>query len=250
MSFPHVINGYDGAQHDFGSTKLFPLGTQMVLEDARTFRYGLNNATNASFAGDLQQAEAPDANFDELAYNTNPAVGDLSMSITNGATAIVADDYLEGWAVTNNTNSTTSALDAGYMYRLATHLAVATTAAGTFNFYGSVDVVAVFATGGEVALVRSPYAQFIICPTTLTREVIGVAAARITAAQFGWVQTRGPCAVLTEGTPVIGTHVGAGTTAGAVTVDAGTADLESIKLGYTIEIGISTEWSTIFLTIE
>lgn len=249
MSLPHTIWGYDGAQHDFGSTKQHPLGTKMMLEDGRTFRYALAGAT-ALFAGDLQQAEAPTGNHDELAYNTNPAVGDTSMSITNGSSEIAADDFLEGWAVTNNTNSTTSALDAGYMYRLATHVLVAASAAGTFNFYGSVDVVAAFATGGEVALIRSPYAQIIINPTDQTALTCGVAAARITAAQYGWVQTRGPCAVLTNGTLLLGHSVVPGaTTAGSVDTEP-TGGGDEPAIGMVMEAGVSTEWSTVFLTLE
>jgi len=60
---PIVINGPDSLRFQTDSKRLYPLGTELHLQDGRKFRFGRNgNATAAR--GSVYQSEVPDANFD------------------------------------------------------------------------------------------------------------------------------------------------------------------------------------------
>jgi len=81
---------------------------------------------------------------------------------------------------------------------------------------------------------------------TDTGGVIGAAVDNITAASYGWLQTKGACALLADGTVTVGTSVVASNgTAGAVEAATGAQQI----VGFALSGIATTEYGAIFLTL-
>jgi hypothetical protein len=249
MSFPNIIFGREGAQYEIHATDAagmgrHPWGTILITPDGRQFRYARAGGTIG--AGLLCQSEVPEANWDELNVNTF-AVGDKSLLITTGATAVDLNEIAGGYVnVEDDTGE-------GYMYRVASNVANAGSAESAFILDTGVKLAAVAAT--TVGLLKNPYRDFIIHPSPPTAIVIGVTQMAVVAGNCCWLQTKGPCSVLTEGTLVIGDSVQPSSSAdGAVTpltLTEGTPNTEiAPPVGWCMEVAATTEYSAIYLRID
>ena len=201
MSFPTVIFGTEGEQFNSYTDQRWPLGTQMILQDGRRYRFARNGA-GAATAGLLFQSEVPDGAFDTLAvvaatstYNT---AGTRSLRITLPASAVTKDLWKEGYAVTE----AAAGAGEGYAYKVVTNPASA----------GSEDITLTLETAlkhtlntsDTITMVKHPGADVIIHPAPRTANLYGVAAGAIAAASFGWFAVGGAQPVLVVGTHVIG----------------------------------------------
>jgi hypothetical protein len=217
-----------------------PLGFRQITKDGRVFRYCQAGAT-ALIAGNVEQSAAPIANH--LA-NTPPAVavGATSFTYTPGATIGAANLYAEGYMQVDTTPGE------GYTYKVAGHAAIASATA--FTLYLEDPIQVALTTSSRVGLVHNAYKNLIINPTTATAAVAGVAAAPVTAAYYGWVQTWGPCSTLINGTPGVGIGVVvSATTAGAVDVAAVAAEINVRIIGHMMQVGVSTKMNFVNLKI-
>ena len=201
MSFPNMIFGNEGEQFNSYTNKRFPLGTQMLLQDGRRYRFGLNGA-GAATAGFLFQSEVPDANHDTNAvpaaaatYNT---AGTRNLRVTISANAIVANLWAEGYAVTE----AAAGAGEGYAYKVKSHPASAGSEDVTFVLES--ELKHTLTTSDKVTFVRNPGAQVIIHPAPPTAALFGVAAGAIAAGSYGWFAVGGPQPVAVVGTHVIG----------------------------------------------
>lgn len=202
MSFPFILSIPDAEIYNTYSDRRFMLGQEARTLDGRVFRFAKAGASDL-VAGDVLQAPAPVTNHVLQTATAAGKVGDTTVTLTIGATAITADQYRDGvLAVELGTGF-------GYAYALDTHvsyLASATTVAIPFK-RGITLQVAVPTTANTLSLIASPYSGVIQSPTTLTAQPVGVAVSVIKAAKFGWIQVRGLAAVTTIGTVVIGSNV-------------------------------------------
>lgn len=178
--------------YEFGSSQIWPLSTRLQIGD-RVYKYNLVGSVNGA-AGKLYQPAAIESNGDvtDMAVDV-PAAGARQMEVTNGSnTAITADEYADGWAHVND--------DTGeaYAYQIRANDAIATSVAGTIYLYDQIQIT--FGAGATVSLTHSPYYQSIIHPSPPTSLVTGVMPGIVTAANYGWLQTWGPAAVLQQGT--------------------------------------------------
>lgn len=242
-----ILNAPEGEQYNTYTNQRWPLGTLMMLQDGRKFRFFENGAT-ALAAGRLIQSEVPGANFDELAIPSAVAVNTKAFNVTNGATAITLNQFAEGYMNVED--------DAGegHLYKIAGNAAEAAGSA-PFEVQLAHGILVAFTTATTVGLTKSPYRDAIIHPSPPTAAVLGVTPVAVAANAFGWVQTWGPCSVLTEGTLVIGDSVQASSSAdGAVTpftLTEGTPNVEITPVvGWCMELAATTEHSLVFLTIE
>lgn len=245
MSFPNVLFGPDNEVFNTYTDRRWPLGTRLITADGRVFRFGLAGASNLA-AGKLHQAPAPVTNH-VLQTPTAASVGATTVSVALGATAVTKDQYRDGVL------SIELGTGQGYAYKIDSHAAVSSS--GTFVVpltRGITVQVAIPATSNSVSLVQNPYSNIIVAPTTLTSQVCGVPVSAITAAQYGWFQTRGLAAVLVNGTVVIGNRVVPSlTTAGAVEAASGTFAVTSLEaVGRVAHVATSTNYSTIDLCID
>lgn len=201
MSFPVVIHGVEGEQFNSYTDARWPLGTKMILQDGREYRFGRNGA-GAATAGLLFQSEVPDGNFDTLAvpaatstYNT---AGLRTLRVTLPANSVAKNLWAEGYAVTE----AAAGAGEGYAYKIVSHAASA----------GSEDLEVTLATplkhtlntSDTITFIKHPGADVIIHPAPRTANLFGVAAGAIAAAAYGWFAVRGVQPVLVVGTHVIG----------------------------------------------
>ena len=69
----------------------------------------------------------------------------------------------------------------------------------------------------------------------------------VAIAEYGWVQTKGPCGVLIAGTPAVGAMVtSVGAVAGAASIGSSTLQI----IGYMMETGKDTKINPVFLNIS
>lgn len=199
MAFPVTLHGPDGEQHNSYTDQRWPLGTRMLLQDGRAYRFGLNGA-GAATAGILFQSEVPDGNFDTQAVpdSTVNTAGNYTIRATLSANAIVVNLFAEGYAVTE----AAAGAGEGYAYKITSHPLSAGTEDVTFNI--ATPLKHTLNTSDKVTLIRHPGAQVIIHPAPRTANLFGVAAGAIAAASYGWFAVEGPQPVLVVGTHVIG----------------------------------------------
>mgnify|MGYP001603128504 CR=1 FL=1 len=245
MSFPNVIFGSDGDQFvvdsdpaaDQGSPAV---GQQLILDDGRKFRFSSAGAV-ALLTSNLMQAPIPVPNH-VLQTAAAAAVGANTVALTLGATAATANQYKNGLLVVDLVANT----GFGYTYGIKDHAAVASSGVFTVPLKATVQV-AISTAANSVSLIQHRNNNVIITiATTPTAELAGITVKPIPIGDFGWIQTRGPCTCLTTGTIVIGQHVFASTTAGAVI--AGAAFSVQPTIGIVVRVATSTDHSTINIT--
>jgi len=225
------------------ATAVHQIGTYVETADGRGFRYAKIGAT-ATVPGKLYVAAAWDStNFAPVGglETAAAAIGDTTVTITT-STTVAANLLAGGYLVTDITPGQ------GYTYRIKSNLA---SSAGNLVITLDDPIVVALTTASNVVLVKHPYDQVIVSPGgASTGHPVGIANTIITAAQFGWVQTYGACAILAgvatsislPGVPV----VPSASTAGSVIV--ATAILPTI--GWAMQLMTATEYQMIYLTIH
>jgi len=166
------------------------------------------NAGTALVVGNVIQAPAISANFDDLVIVNAQAIGDRQVTVTLGGTAVTANQF-QGGSVTFST---------GEERTIVAHAAQSTT---TGNVILQLDApLAVALTTSNTATMRNLYGGVVQAPTTLTGVIVGVAIYAIPANAYGWLQTYGECGVLSDNTSgAVGSAIAnSGATAGAAGV--------------------------------
>lgn len=218
---------------------LHVLGTYMETNDGRGYRYAKVGAT-ATVAGKVYQGKALDATNDQ------PSGGHAVAAAAIGATDVVTTATLTATVneFAGGYLSVVVTPGQGYTYRIKGNTA-ASAAVCTFTLED--PIVIALTTSSRIIVVAHPYDGIIIEPGTPTARIAGVPNAIITAAYYGWVQTRGACAVLFTGTGVAGKVVGSltGGTSGSMAPAIAATNIG----GEHMATGISGEYSMVYLTI-
>ena len=234
---------FDQGLWDISSTQKHNLGTIRDLSDGRTFAYSQAGGT-ALIAGTVNQMAVQVSTHLNMAVQAAVAIGATTIPVTLGATnATTAGQYAEGYIYHNKTSVLSQ------MYKISTNDAAAASATCTVTVADPVRVA--FTTSDECTVVKHPQDGVIIFPTTDTRCPTGVAPVAVTAAYYFWNQVKGPCAVLADGTLILGQHVRVsdGTAGSVENLDRdGTAEDEA-NIGTCINIGTTAETAFIMLAI-
>lgn len=228
------------AVHSSSATALHNIGEYMITNDGRGYRY-CKAGGSALVVGKIQQAKAEDTSNEQEVTITNASVGDLTIVSTDSVT--LALNLLAGGFLIVSEGT----LGVGEVYKLKGNTA-ATAAVVTFNLDEPVRT----ATTGtcKVDVKVNPYMSVIVAPTTQTSAIVGAAQYAIAASEFGWLQTRGVCAILAQGTVVVGDGlVPANTTTTGTVVSRADASLEA-SIGYALHGAASTDYCLAFLTIN
>lgn len=226
--------------HQISSTQQGALGLRAETKDGREFRYGLAGAADLALGKLAQQSAVVTAHQNVVVAGS---AGDLQATVTLGATAATQDQYKDGYL------SGLSGTGAGQTVRIRTHGAIALSTAGVF--YLAEPLTTTFAATPKASLTKSPYAGAIISASgETTQQVVGVPIITITAAFYGWFQTKGIAAVLGNGTPAVGTGlIKSATTAGAVDTE-GTSTITQ-RVGQVYDTAaVSTSYITADLNIQ
>lgn len=217
------------------STPQVELGTKICTTDGREFRYVKAGAV-ALVPGTLLQAPAETTGCQDLAV-TATAIGATTITTTTTVT-VTANQFAGGWVVVTVTPGQ------GYQYKIKSHPA-ATGAAVVLTLEDPIQVA--LTTASRIDLVASPYSGVLINPASASSAPIGAAVYPVTALYYGWAQVHGPAALLADGSITVGTSLAASNgTAGAVEPLAGV----QAPVGYAVTGIATTEYGTVFLTIE
>ena len=243
MSFPniHALSGSE-PYRESSVRGAIDLGAMGVMPDGRRYLWCRNGAV-ALAAGRVVQSELPGANFDALVIDGAHAIGEKTITITNGGTAITANMFRYGYL---NVEASTGN---GQLYRIASHPAADTSATCVITLETGLAVAV--GASATVTLLKHPCDSVIIHPSPPTACVIGVPNIAVTASYYFWAQVYGPCSVLTDGTIVAGkTVMISDAVNGAVEPWPAGAGDDEICVGRVMEVAADTECSPIFLTLD
>lgn len=214
------------------------LGALATTGDGRYYRYASLGAV-AAVPGKLYQAAAEITNHQNLAPTANGAIGDKTITVTLGATAVTANQYAGGFVMV------TASTGAGYSYEIASHPAALLSATLQLTLVDPLLTTTASAST-KIDLIPSPYSATVVNPTAATSAPVGVAVFPVAIGGFGWLQVSGPTILLADGTVVVGTNLTASNaTAGAVEAAAGVQAVVGTAL-----TGIdTTEYGAVFLQL-
>ena len=223
------------------ATKLFPLGSKLEYGD-RKFRYAQIDSAVTS-AGLTLENTAATAHHRDLTVAAASS-GAKSITVTLGGTAATADYYNEGYIHIND------AAGQGQLLRIKDHPAADASATLVLTLYDPLKTA--ITTSSKADLIASNYKSINTAATTHVGVVVGVSTIAMTANYYGWIQTSGPCSVLTSGTLVLGqAAVRSDSTAGAVEPgDPANGPNENIQIGQVLVVNGDTDNSVINLNIE
>jgi hypothetical protein len=221
------------------------IGTIRELSDGRKYAYAKAGA--ALLSGELNQGAVPDTLATGISVYSTGTIGDKYIYVTYGAGTTATKDYFKDGYIT----TTTAAYGIGHMYKIKGHAAM--TSGGNIKVYLYDTVLATLTTTtSKVILVKNPQDSVIQAvagnPTAVNAGVNPIA---VTSAYYFWNQVKGPAAVTTAGTVVVGNVVGASATAGAVmplATGGSSIDVRPV-LGQVLVVGSNTGSSIIMLAI-
>ena len=237
----HVQDGKIDPFASDGTVQKWPLGTELWYADRR-FRYAKAGGT-ALVTGKLYQSVVPLAgHIDEVVGE--PAAGDTTIAFTpNTVTTddLAANQLADGYLYINDDTGE------GYMYRIKSHPAILGGASGTITLYD--PIVVTLGSGATATVLHNPYRGIIVHPSPATAKLAGVAVYPVPANEFGWIQYRGPCAVLTGGTIVISDVVVPSTATDGAVMASAAIETDGPVIGEVMAVNADTEHSAIYLAM-
>lgn len=219
------------------------LGTKLETPDGRVFRFSRAGAV-ALAPGKLHQAALPIANHLNCAVQAAAAIGATSVVVTFGATAGALNLYKDGYLAVND------ATGEGHYYRVKSHAAIAGSDNVRIYLYEDSPLKIALTTSSEVTLVHNKYQDVLIHASPPTATLVGVALCDVTIAYYCWLQTRGPCNVLTQGTLVIGDFCVPSATVDGAVMPSAAFETDGPLVGRVMRVNADTEYSMIDLALE
>lgn len=232
----------------YGSSTVVPsglsVGQLLASPTGKYFRFGLVGSSSALVMGNLLQNAAEDTQFINMGI-TAVASGDTSINVTNGTTTVTANQFDGGSLIVY----TAGTVAIGDEYTIVGH--GTGTSGQTLTVQLDRPARSAMSTSAKVTMRRSPWSGIIQAPaTTQTGIPVGVALWANTAATYGFVQTHGVAAALSDGsTFAVGSDLGTPSgTAGCVTVFA--AGTTHNYVGYAMQAAASGHSIAAFLKID
>ncbi len=245
---PFLTNGrqsdqsiWEIASSSVGGSGVHPVGTRAVLEDGRVFYYARNQGA-AIVAGNLLMAELATDEFSGLAVDAE-VVGTETIAITTKATAIVVNEYAEGYV------HVLDELGEGVTYQIKSHPAIGATTEFECTLHDPINVA--FHADTTLEMTKSLWSDVIISAGGFAHVPAGVSSTAVIAGstnpQYFWCQTWGPASVWCDEGVTIGQAVVSGTTAGQV--ETQNAIIEKVVGQLVGLLAVAGEYHPVFLTI-
>lgn len=223
------------------ATKLFPLGSKLEYGD-RKFRYAHIYNGGGVAAGVTLENIAATAHHRDLVVAAASA-GAKSITVTLGGTEATVDYYNEGYIHIND------AAGQGQLLKIKDHPQADSEATLVLTLYDPLKTA--ITTSSKADLISSNYKSINTASNTPVGVIVGVSTIAMTANYYGWVQTSGPCSVLTSGAVVLGhAAVRSDTTAGAIEADDTSSVAQNTQIGQVLVVNGETDNSVINLNIE
>ena len=199
MSFPNVIHGSEGELFHNSTDETVPVGSLMVIEDGRTFRFTELFSTvavvNSLFQAEVHTTDQSGEVIDTISSGTNTLTG-----VGTTSSGITTPEYVNGYIYTDN------ALTLPAM-RIAGHATITAGSTGTFTLY--IKTPTDIAAANTVSYIKNPWRDVIIKPASAeTAPVVGWAKVAIAADGFGWLQTSGPVSALYDSSTTVIAGIG------------------------------------------
>ena len=165
------------------------LGVMGVSSDGRVFRYSQAASTEIA-AGKLCVMADITTNHEDLVVNTF-GIGDKTLDITLGGTAVVGNEYQEGFVMVIDQ------IGEGHYHKMKSAPAQSNTT-GVFvpTLYDPIEVAAEAST--TVTIIRNKYRDVVISDGTQADLPIGVTPIVVPTDAFFWAQTKGLCTILVD----------------------------------------------------
>ena len=252
MAFPTTIFGKLKDVYKTSATKVLPLGTRMVLPDGRVFRYAKNDSTELAKGKLCATCSQNAGDVIDMVLDAAIPVGDVSTVGVDKVSSVdwAADDFKEGYLYVND------AAGEGQIWQVKASAACGTSsgAAATITVEPeSYCVTALTSSASKMGIVKNIYDDVRVKPAldgdTLLGVPVGVPIVTIAASRYFWIQTWGPCPVLTVGTLRVAEQAGIGTSTSGAVGAMGPTTGEAASYGRTIVLEATTDYSLIFLTI-
>ena len=257
MSIPNSIAGYYGQEKETYAIKPsdIALGQKMELPDGRSFRLAL--AGGVALTPGLLVSPPSTANDhgasagSGMVIPTAVAVGDTSITVTNGATtAVTKDMFAEGFITTQ------VGTGLGYVYKIKSCASAAVSATVTLNLYETDHVAATVAAGTTKAgLKKNPYSALVVFPAgTIVGPPMGIPPTACASSYYFWLQRHGEvqagvsATVLVTGAPVCAATALNGFVGPVIANSA--LYWQNTPIGFALNSVTAAEYATIFLTLE
>lgn len=248
MPVPVLNDGMGARQntHETSTVQHHALGTRASLF-GRVFYYAMQSAAATTInRGQLLTRQVVVANHARVAQTlgaATQAVGATVINVDVGATAVVRNEYAEGYLTFVDLTGE------GFMYKIRENAVNAGSLPGQVILYDPIIVATIATTLGT--LLRSEY--FNPIATGTLGYAVGVACTNVVAdaavQTFFWVQTWGIASVLLGAANTLGASlIPSGATAGAVTVAAAAATDQIV--GITPFAGTAADNTPVFLRIS
>jgi hypothetical protein len=217
----------------------YAVGTAAQDRIGRVYRYCQVGALPLVVGNVIQSAAAEPAFTDMAPQLTNS--GATVVRVTPGAAAAAANTYADGFATIS------TAPGFAETYGIEKHPAIVSTTAFDLTLYSDEPIQTALTTASRVDIRQNPYKGVVQAPlTALTGVVVGVAIHAALANEYCWIQTWGPCGVLTTGTPAIGAVVAVpGSAAGSPIAQTGTLT----GIGEMMSVGVTAKAKLVNLRI-
>tara|TARA_Y100000310_G_scaffold145708_1_gene145113 strand:- start:263 stop:1162 length:900 start_codon:yes stop_codon:yes gene_type:complete len=227
-----------------GTAKLFPLGTELVWGE-RAFRYVFMNG--AVTAGKLVQQPAVVGNHSQMTATATTAVTTSSTSEisveTQGDDDFTLNEYADGYLYVNDADGE------GQSWKVKSHPAHdhSDDASVVVTVYDRITTA--LATTSELTIVLNPYKDVIVAPASESGAVLGATVIDMSDDNYGWVQFKGPKAMLISNAVVVtgGNVVRSTTDAGAI--QAAPSDILYPVGQCMAGVVVDTEYAMVWLNI-
>ncbi len=220
------------------------LGTRWDLQDGREVKLILAGGSNLA-AGKVATAPAIVANHQNLvttAFQAYSATGSglpATVTVTLGGTAATANQYAGGYAVV------TSGTGLGQTLQIASHPAQATTTGALVVTLADAPNTALDVTS-TISLIANPGKGAIVSNASALEQPIGVTLYPITAANYGYIVSKGIVSCLNDGGLTTGSAVSV-SNAVAGAVENGV--IAQGFVGFAITTGTTTQYQPIFVNL-
>ena len=242
----NVANPYEES-----ATQLFPLGSRLIYGD-REFVYVYMNG--AVTAGKLLQQPPHVAhhinctitNADAVAGSYSHAAGSTTISIETNGTDLVANEFAEGYLQVNDQEGE------GQLLKIKSHPAHdhSDDPSVVITTYDPLKT-AITKNSSQVSLLKNPYKDVIVAPTTETGAIVGATVIDMTDDYYGWAVTNGPASLLVSEAVVVLGHRVVRSDADAGGVMAADSDPLLVPVGQVMAGGVvDTEYAMVMLNIR
>jgi hypothetical protein len=255
MSFtnPILITGRASNQSIYTSvsTPVHPVGTKGALPDGREYVY-VCNRSSAIATGKLCKFNEVDTNYDLCVVPTQTtgslAIGSTVLNVTLAGSSTIAENQFVGDFL--NIDDDTGE---GTLYKIFGNTAVS---AGTAITLAIEPLRVAITTSTTVTLVNC-FQDVRIADANTSQKIAGVTQIAVAAGsstpQYFWIQNKGLCSVLMNGTPAVGSIlVVSATTGGAVDAGAESDSAAAYKniVGTMVSLaGVSTEHHVAWINV-